>query len=159
MFRLAAQNGTAALQGKSLIGALVQRGAPAALQKSSTTSTVREQHTMHTTDSPTPAPQKVYSPYGNKQNSLGEYAVARLDDLLNWGRKGSLWPLTFGLACCAVEMMHTAAPRYDMQRYGMVFRASPRQADVIIVAGTLTNKMAPALRRIYDQMPSPRWVS
>ena len=70
-----------------------------------------------------------------------------------------MWPLTFGLACCAVEMMHIAAPRYDMDRYGVVFRASPRQADVIIVAGTLTNKMAPALRKVYDQMPEPRWVS
>ena len=67
-------------------------------------------------------------------------------------RQGSLWPLTFGLACCAVEMMHIAAPRYDMDRYGVVFRASPRQADVIIVSGTLTNKMAPAFRKIYDQV-------
>ncbi len=66
--------------------------------------------------------------------------------------QSSLWPLTFGLACCAVEMMHIAAPRYDMDRYGMVFRASPRQADVLIVSGTVTNKMAPALRRIYDQV-------
>lgn len=63
-----------------------------------------------------------------------------------------MWPLTFGLACCAVEMMHIAAPRYDMDRFGVVFRASPRQADVIIVAGTLTNKMAPALRKVYDQV-------
>ncbi|XP_076622703.1 NADH-quinone oxidoreductase subunit B 2 isoform X1 [Colletes latitarsis] len=101
--------------------------------------------------------RKPYSPFQNT-NSWGEYAMARVDDLINWGRKGSLWPLTFGLACCAVEMMHIAAPRYDMDRYGVVFRASPRQADVIIVAGTLTNKMAPALRRIYDQMPHPRWV-
>ena len=84
--------------------------------------------------------------------------MARIDDLVNWGRKNSLWPLTFGLACCAVEMMHIAAPRYDMDRYGVVFRASPRQADVIIVAGTLTNKMAPAFRKVYDQMPEPRWV-
>jgi NADH dehydrogenase (ubiquinone) Fe-S protein 7 len=98
-----------------------------------------------------------YSPFQNT-NSWGEYAVARLDDLMNWGRKSSLWPLTFGLACCAVEMMHIAAPRYDMDRFGVVFRASPRQADVIIVAGTLTNKMAPALRKVYDQMPEPRWV-
>ncbi|CAL8069186.1 unnamed protein product [Orchesella dallaii] len=98
-----------------------------------------------------------YSPFQNT-NSWGEYAVARLDDLMNWGRKNSLWPLTFGLACCAVEMMHIAAPRYDMDRFGVVFRASPRQADVIIVAGTLTNKMAPALRKVYDQMPEPRWV-
>jgi len=100
---------------------------------------------------------KPYSPFQNT-NSMGEYAVARLDDVLNWGRKSSMWPLTFGLACCAVEMMHIAAPRYDMDRFGVVFRASPRQADVIIVAGTLTNKMAPALRKVYDQMPEPRWV-
>ncbi|KAJ8882661.1 hypothetical protein PR048_014473 [Dryococelus australis] len=101
--------------------------------------------------------RKPYSPFQNT-NNWAEFALARLDDLLNWGRKSSLWPLTFGLACCAVEMMHMAAPRYDMDRYGVVFRASPRQADVIIVAGTLTNKMAPALRKIYDQMPEPRWV-
>ncbi|CAB3378213.1 Hypothetical predicted protein [Cloeon dipterum] len=107
---------------------------------------------------PTKATEKhPYSPFQNT-NNWAEYALARLDDLLNWGRKGSLWPLTFGLACCAVEMMHIAAPRYDMDRFGVVFRASPRQADVIIVAGTLTNKMAPALRKVYDQMPDPRWV-
>lgn len=100
-----------------------------------------------------------YSPFqvDFKKNKV-DWALARVDDLVNWGRKGSLWPLTFGLACCAVEMMHIAAPRYDMDRYGVVFRASPRQADVIIVAGTLTNKMAPAFRRVYDQMPEPRWV-
>lgn len=97
-----------------------------------------------------------YSPF--RPNNMAEYALARVDDLLNWGRKGSIWPMTFGLACCAVEMMHIAAPRYDMDRFGVVFRASPRQSDVIIVAGTLTNKMAPALRKIYDQMPEPRWV-
>ncbi|XP_014479550.1 PREDICTED: NADH-quinone oxidoreductase subunit B 2-like [Dinoponera quadriceps] len=108
-----------------------------------------------------PLPEKVkvepYSPFP-KANNMAEYALARADDLLNWGRKGSLWPMTFGLACCAVEMMHMAAPRYDMDRFGVVFRASPRQSDVIIVAGTLTNKMAPALRKIFDQMPEPRWV-
>ncbi|KAK0090299.1 hypothetical protein PV325_001530 [Microctonus aethiopoides] len=98
-----------------------------------------------------------YSPFQNT-NNMAEYALARVDDLLNWGRKGSVWPLTFGLACCAVEMMHIAAPRYDMDRFGVVFRASPRQADVIIVAGTLTNKMAPALRKVYDQMLEPKWV-
>jgi len=100
-----------------------------------------------------------YSPFqvDPKKNKV-EWALARVDDLVNWGRKSSLWPLTFGLACCAVEMMHIAAPRYDMDRYGVVFRASPRQADVIIVAGTLTNKMAPAFRKVYDQMPQPRWV-
>ena len=84
-------------------------------------------------------------------NNKVEYAVSRVDDLVNWARKGSLWPMTFGLACCAVEMMHAAASRYDMERFGMVFRASPRQSDVMIVAGTLTNKMAPALRKVYDQ--------
>uniref|UniRef100_A0A1I7X0Q1 NADH-quinone oxidoreductase subunit B n=1 Tax=Heterorhabditis bacteriophora TaxID=37862 RepID=A0A1I7X0Q1_HETBA len=121
-------------------------------------------------------------------SSLGEYAVARLDDVMNMAQRTSLWPLTFGLACCAVEMMHFAAPRYDMDRYGVVFRASPRQfllehvaivlfysyhnlytylaltvnlrdflqADLIFVAGTVTNKMAPALRRIYDQMPEAK---
>lgn len=87
-----------------------------------------------------------------------DYALAKVDDLANWARKNSIWPLTFGLACCAVEMMHIAAPRYDMDRYGVVFRAAPKQADCIIVAGTVTNKMAPALRRVYDQMLHPKWV-
>jgi NADH dehydrogenase (ubiquinone) Fe-S protein 7 len=87
-----------------------------------------------------------------------EFIVTKVDELINWGRKGSMWPMTFGLACCAVEMMHTAASRYDLDRFGIVFRASPRQSDVMIVAGTLCNKMAPALRKVYDQMPEPRWV-
>ena len=95
---------------------------------------------------------------GSPTDNGVEYTVSRVDDLVNWARKGSLWPMTFGLACCAVEMMHSAASRYDMERFGMVFRASPRQSDVMIVAGTLTNKMAPALRKVYDQMPEPRWV-
>lgn len=86
------------------------------------------------------------------------FVVANLDNLVNSIRTGSLWPMTFGLACCAVEMMHTASSRYDLDRFGMVFRASPRQSDVMIVAGTLTNKMAPALRKVYDQMAEPRWV-
>ena len=81
-----------------------------------------------------------------------------LDQIANWARQGSLWPMTFGLACCAVEMMHLSTPRYDQDRLGIIFRASPRQSDVMIVAGTLTNKMAPALRQVYDQMPDPRWV-
>jgi len=103
-------------------------------------------------------PKKPYSPFQGPFDSKAEYALARVDDLLAWGRKSSLWPLTFGLACCAVEMMHFAAPRYDMDRFGVVFRASPRQADVILVAGTVTNKMAPALRMVYDQMIDPKWV-
>ena len=86
------------------------------------------------------------------------FVVAQLDKVVNWARTGSLWPMTFGLACCAVEMMQTAASRYDLDRFGMVFRPSPRQSDVMIVAGTLCNKMAPALRRVYDQMAEPRWV-
>lgn len=81
-----------------------------------------------------------------------------LDAIVNWGRQGSLWPVTFGLACCGIEMMHVSMPRYDQDRLGIIFRASPRQADVMIVAGTVTNKMAPALRLIYDQMPDPKWV-
>ncbi|MCO5555649.1 hypothetical protein L7F22_009194 [Adiantum nelumboides] len=87
-----------------------------------------------------------------------EYVTTTLDKVVNWARQGSMWPMTFGLACCAVEMMHVATARYDQDRLGIVFRASPRQSDVMIVAGTLTNKMAPALRKVYDQMPEPRWV-
>ncbi|XP_033110763.1 NADH-quinone oxidoreductase subunit B-like isoform X1 [Anneissia japonica] len=94
----------------------------------------------------------------SKASNAADFAIAKMDDLVNWARRNSLWPMTFGLACCAVEMMHMAAPRYDMDRFGVVFRASPRQSDVMIVAGTLTNKMAPALRKVYDQMPEPRWV-
>ena len=86
------------------------------------------------------------------------FVIAQADKLVNWARTGSLWPMTFGLACCAVEMMHSAASRYDLDRFGMVLRPSPRQSDVMIVAGTLTNKMAPALRKVYDQMAEPRWV-
>lgn len=86
------------------------------------------------------------------------FVVAKMDNLVQWARTGSLWPMTFGLACCAVEMMHAAASRYDMDRMGVVFRPSPRQSDVMIVAGTLCNKMAPALRKVYDQMAEPRYV-
>lgn len=94
----------------------------------------------------------------NKEISNKGYILTKLDQLAAWAQSGSLWPMTFGLACCAVEMMHSAASRYDLDRFGLVFRPSPRQSDVMIVAGTLTNKMAPALRRVYDQMPEPRWV-
>ncbi|MGI9488419.1 MAG: NuoB/complex I 20 kDa subunit family protein [Geminicoccaceae bacterium] len=86
------------------------------------------------------------------------FIVTSAEKLVNWARAGSMWPMTFGLACCAVEMMHAAASRYDLDRLGMVFRPSPRQSDVMIVAGTLCNKMAPALRKVYDQMPEPRYV-
>jgi NADH-quinone oxidoreductase subunit B len=85
--------------------------------------------------------------------------VTSLDFVIDWGRKNSLWPATFGLACCALEMMATSAAHYDIARFGMeAFRPSPRQADLMIVAGTLTRKMAPVLKRVYDQMPDPKWV-
>lgn len=87
-----------------------------------------------------------------------EYSVLPVSTLVNWVRRGSMWPLTFGLACCAVEMMHATVSRYDFDRFGIIFRASPRHADLIIVSGTLTNKMAPALRRLYDQTSNPKWV-
>ena len=83
---------------------------------------------------------------------------SKVHGLVNWARHGSFYPLTFGLACCAVEMMHAAVSRYDFDRFGIFFRASPRHADLIIVAGTLTYKMAPALRRIYEQVNNPKWV-
>jgi NADH-quinone oxidoreductase subunit B len=86
------------------------------------------------------------------------FVTAGLDDLITWARTGSLMWMTFGLACCAVEMMQASMPRYDLERYGFAPRASPRQSDVMIVAGTLVNKMAPALRKVYDQMPEPRYV-
>lgn len=82
----------------------------------------------------------------------------KLITLVNWARHGSFYPLTFGLACCAVEMMHATVSRYDYDRFGIIFRASPRQADLMIVAGTLTLKMAPALKKIYEQMAGPKWV-
>jgi NADH-quinone oxidoreductase subunit B len=87
------------------------------------------------------------------------FLTGRLEDLVKWARKNSVWPATFGLACCAIEMMAASASRYDIARFGSeVFRASPRQADLLIVAGTVTKKMAPVLRRLYDQMPEPKWV-
>lgn len=87
------------------------------------------------------------------------FVTTSLDTVINYTRTGSIWPMTFGLACCAVEMMHSAAARYDIARFGAeVFRPSPRQSDLMIVAGTLCNKMAPALRKVYDQMPEPRYV-
>ncbi len=85
--------------------------------------------------------------------------LTTLDKVANWSRKSSMWPMLFGLACCAVEMMCTFAARFDLARFGMeVYRASPRQADLIIVSGRVSNKMAPVLRRLYEQMPEPKWV-
>src|SRR2546426_7017374 len=86
------------------------------------------------------------------------FVTTSLDSLINWARNGSMWPMAFGLACCAVEMMQAAASRYDLDRFGIVFRASPRQSDLMIISGTLCNKMAPALRKVYDQMAEPRYV-
>jgi len=86
------------------------------------------------------------------------FFTAPADAVINWARTGSLMWMTFGLACCAVEMMQASMPRYDIERFGLAPRASPRQSDLMIVAGTLTNKMAPALRKVYDQMPDPRYV-
>lgn len=85
--------------------------------------------------------------------------VTTIDSVLNWGRRFSVWPMNFGLACCAFEMIATAVSRFDIARFGMeLLRASPRQADLMIVSGTLTWKMAPALKRVYDQMAEPKWV-
>jgi NADH-quinone oxidoreductase subunit B len=87
------------------------------------------------------------------------FLTTRIEDLVKWARRSSVWPATFGLACCAIEMMATGAAHYDLSRFGMeVFRASPRQADLMIVAGRVSQKMAPVLRQIYDQMVEPKWV-
>jgi len=94
------------------------------------------------------------------ESKLGDNILTTtLENIVNWARKNAIWPATFGLACCAMEMIASASPRYDLARFGAeVFRASPRQADLMIVAGTVTKKMAPVLKRIYDQMPEPKWV-
>jgi len=145
---------------------IVRKGACTALSKVSSVlpmvvrekSTVPQPSTGADVAPPSPADTKMkpYSPFQSK--STGEFIVARADDIINWGMKYSLWPLTFGLACCAVEMMHCAAARYDLDRFGIIFRAAPMQADCLIVAGTLTNKMAAPLRRVYDQMLEPKYV-
>lgn len=88
---------------------------------------------------------------------LINFVKIKVSLLVNWARQGSFYPLTFGLACCAVEMMQATVSRYDFDRFGVIFRASPRQSDLMIVAGTLTNKMAPAIKKLYEQMTTPRW--
>ncbi|MGF7236116.1 MAG: NuoB/complex I 20 kDa subunit family protein [Frankia sp.] len=96
---------------------------------------------------------------GLEEKLPGGLLLGNVEKLVGWSRRSSLWPATFGLACCAIEMMSTGAGRYDLARFGMeVFRASPRQADLMIVAGRVSQKMAPVLRQIYDQMPEPKWV-
>ena len=114
------------------------------------------------TDLGTPAydPTKHDPFFDGMKNQLADrgFVTAASDYLITWARTGSLMWMTFGLACCAVEMMQASMPRYDLERFGFAPRASPRQSDVMIVAGTLTNKMAPALRKVYDQMPNPRYV-
>ena len=100
----------------------------------------------------------LFSDLTNKEFNTKGFITTKINNLINWARSGSMWPMTFGLACCAVEMMQTYMSRYDLDRFGVVTRGSPRQSDVMIVAGTLCNKMAPALRKVYDQMPDPKWV-
>ena len=103
--------------------------------------------------SQTPFPGEVHETAG------GGIVTSKLDDVINWARSNSLWPLVFGTSCCAIEMMSTAGAKYDWSRFGFeVARASPRQADVIIIAGTIVNKMAPVLKRLYDQMADPKYV-
>ena len=93
-----------------------------------------------------------------KAGNMG-VVTARLEDVVNWSRTNSMWPMLFGLACCAIEMMSAQAADYDLSRFGMeLMRPSPRQADLMIVAGRVSRKMAPVLRRLYDQMPEPKWV-
>ncbi|OQA95722.1 MAG: NADH-quinone oxidoreductase subunit 6 [Bacteroidetes bacterium ADurb.Bin217] len=94
-----------------------------------------------------------------RKSGDGGFFLTTLSDLVNWGRANSLWPLTFATSCCGIEMMAAGAPRHDFSRFGMeVYRASPRQADVIVVAGTIVHKMAPVLKRLYDQMSEPKYV-
>ena len=96
---------------------------------------------------------------GLEQHLPNGILLTSVEKFVNWARKSSLWPATFGLACCAIEMMATGAAHHDLARFGMeVFRASPRQADLMIVAGRVAQKMAPVLRQVYDQMPEPKWV-
>ncbi|KAI9068245.1 NADH-ubiquinone oxidoreductase 20 kDa subunit [Trametes sanguinea] len=157
----------------SIVHAATNAGRRAVLRPQVGVAACRQIHSSQPSSKPSQVPTYSTNPaqpitqiakQGSNQLSLetpsnrAEYVLSTLDKIANWARQGSMWPMTFGLACCAVEMMHMAAARYDQDRLGVVFRASPRQSDIMIVAGTLTNKMAPALRKVYDQMPEPRWV-
>ena len=96
---------------------------------------------------------------GVEAQPLGDNVITTtLDSVVNWARKSSIWPMTFELACCAIEMMATGASHYDLDRFGIIFRASPRQSDCIIIAGTVTKKMLPVIQTVYEQMPEPKWV-
>ncbi|EED15646.1 NADH-plastoquinone oxidoreductase, putative [Talaromyces stipitatus ATCC 10500] len=107
--------------------------------------------------SPPELPVKVPS-QERKDSSAAGYVLTSVDQIVNWARQNSLWALSFVLACCTIEMMQVSMPQYDQDRLGIIFSASPRQADVMVVAGTVTSKMAPALRQCYDQMSEPRWL-
>jgi NADH-quinone oxidoreductase subunit B len=96
---------------------------------------------------------------GNESSGFEGLIFTKLDQAVNWARKSSLWPMSFGLACCAIEMMSTAASRFDIARFGAeVFRGSPRQSDLMIVAGRVAQKMVPVIKQLYEQMPEPKWV-
>jgi len=97
-------------------------------------------------------------PSSNIKGRPANVVFAKVDDLVNWSRANSLWPMTFGIACCAIEMMCAGASRYDLDRFGVIFRPSPRQSDAMIVAGTVNVKIAPIVKRLYDQMAEPRFV-
>lgn len=161
MFSSARTGASLALRAKPT-SALIPYRALAAANISYTTRDSASSLQPHGRSSPgtlaNPLPNAVPLPSQEGTKGVVQYALTTLDIITNWARQSSLWPMTFGLACCAVEMMHLSTPRYDQDRLGIIFRASPRQSDVMIVAGTLTNKMAPALRQVYDQMPDPRWV-
>jgi len=106
-----------------------------------------------------PTPQEIEAAQAQGKTGAVGIALARLEDVVNWGRSNSVWPLLFGLACCAIEQIQSGMPRFDIARFGSeVFRASPRQADLLIVSGRVSNKMAPVIKRIYDQMSYPKWV-